>query len=162
MSACHLLNEIKYYTYNILFLFLSTYILFFCRKYALLVLNTQIINEKHLVNLWNNATFRITVDGGTNHWFKIANNIEKNCQITKTTQIFPDLISGDLDSIHCDVLSFYENKCEVINTSDQNYTDFMKTLQLLSAKTTVKVDYIVAFSEHSGRLDQILGTHVHI
>ena len=140
------------------FYFYSIHILFFvCRKYALLVLNTQILNEKHLVNLWNNATYKITVDGGTNRWYKIANNIEKNCQITKTSQIIPDLISGDLDSIHCDVLSFYKDKCEVINTPDQNHTDFTKTIQLLSSKTTVKIDYIVAFSEHSGRLDQILG-----
>ena len=107
--------------------------------------------------MWNNATYKITVDGGTNRWYKIANNFEKNCEITKTTQIIPDLITGDLDSIHSDVLNFYKDKCEVINTPDENYTDFTKTVQLISAKNTVEVDYIVAFSEHSGRLDQILG-----
>ena len=120
-------------------------------------MNTQILNEEHLVNLWNNATYKITVDGGTNRWYKIANNFEKNCKIPETTQIIPDLISGDLDSIHSDVLNFFKDKCEVINTPDQNYTDFTKTVQLISAKNTVEVDYIVAFSEHSGRLDQILG-----
>ena len=119
-------------------------------------MNTQILNEEHLVNLWNNATYKITVDGGTNRWYKIANDIEKNCQITKA-QIIPDLISGDLDSIDSDVLNFFKDKCEVINTPDQNYTDFTKTIQLISAQNTVEVDYIVAFSEHSGRLDQILG-----
>ena len=126
-----------------------------------MILNSQILNEKHLVNLWNSATYKITVDGGTNRWYKIANNIEKKCQITKA-HIIPDLISGDLDSIRSDVLTFYKDKCEVINSPDQNHTDFTKTLQLLSAKTAVKVDYIVAFSEHSGRLDQILGTHVQL
>ena len=118
-------------------------------------MNTQILNEEHLVNLWNNATYKITVDGGTNRWYKIAN---KNCKkISETTQIIPDLISGDLDSIDSDVLNFFKDKCEVINTPDQNYTDFTKTIQLISAQNTVEVDYIVAFSEHSGRLDQILG-----
>ena len=119
-----------------------------------MILNTQILNEKHLLNLWNNASYKITVDGGTNRWYKIANNYEN---IPETTQIIPDLISGDLDSIDSDVLNFFKNKCEVINTPDQNYTDFTKTIQLISAKNTVEVDYIVAFSEHSGRLDQILG-----
>ena len=122
-----------------------------------MVLNSQILNEKHLVNLWNNATYKITVDGGTNRWYKIANNFEKNYNIPETTQIIPDLISGDLDSIDSDVLNFFKDKCEVINTPDQNYTDFTKTIQLISAQNTVEVDYIVAFSEHSGRLDQILG-----
>ena len=72
-----------------------------------MILNTQILNEKHLLNLWNNANYKITVDGGTNRWYKIANNFEKNDNIPETTQIIPDLISGDLDSIDSDVLNFF-------------------------------------------------------
>ena len=52
-------------------------------KFALLVLNTEIIDENRLITLWNKACFRITVDGGTNRWHRI---ITKNQQCWKPNQ----------------------------------------------------------------------------
>ena len=67
------------------------------------------------------------------------------------------LISGDLDSIHKDVLEHYKDKCLVIKTPDQDYTDFTKALRVVSTQDNIKVDYFLAFAEHNGRLDQIFG-----
>ena len=116
-----------------------------------MVLNTKIIDENQLIKLWNRANFKVTVDGGTNRWFEI---VKKNPNIEDKS--VPDLISGDLDSVSKDVLEHYKSKCEIVETPDQDFTDFTKAVRIVASKQ-IKVDYIVAFSEHSGRLDQIFG-----
>ena len=116
-----------------------------------MVLNTKIIDENQLIKLWNRANFKVTVDGGTNRWFEI---VKKNPNIEDKS--VPDMISGDLDSVSKDVLEHYKSKCEIVETPDQDFTDFTKAVRIVASKQ-IKVDYIVAFSEHSGRLDQIFG-----
>ena len=72
------------------------------------------------------------------------------------TQPIPNLISGDLDSIRKEVHEYYKNKCDIVKTPDQDYTDFTKAIRIIETKN-LQFDYIIAFSEHSGRLDQIFG-----
>ncbi len=47
--------------------------------------------------------------------------------------------------------------CQVIKTPDQNYTDFTKAIFEIGNIETLKNLRILAFAEHSGRLDQIFG-----
>ena len=95
--------------------------------YVFVILNSKILDKHKVINLWNNAKFRVTVDGGTNRWYEI---VEKYPDLIKETR--PNLITGDLDSIEKNVLDFYKSKtnsyCKVIQTIDQNYTDFTKVL----------------------------------
>ncbi|XP_045522296.1 thiamin pyrophosphokinase 1 isoform X5 [Pieris brassicae] len=96
-------------------------------KYAVVILNRPITQKQDFVKcLWNNATVRVTVDGGTTHWnnfYKsLANEDNKNIKL-------PDLITGDFDSITQDVLQEFKKKgCEAVHTPDQNFTDFTKAL----------------------------------
>ena len=120
--------------------------------YIFLILNTKILDELKVVHLWNNAKIRVTVDGGTNRWHMIA---QKYSNLIK--EPLPNFITGDLDSIDKNVLKYYQDNpyCKVIQTLDQNYTDFTKALfeiRKLGFKSKV-----LAFAEHSGRLDQIFG-----
>ena len=93
--------------------------------YVFVILNTKILDKHKVINLWNNAQFRVTVDGGTNRWYEI---VQKYPELIEETR--PNLITGDLDSIDKNVLDFYKNGtnsyCKVIQTLDQNYTDFTK------------------------------------
>ena len=105
------------------------------------------------MHLWNKAKYRVTVDGGTNRWYQTV--LKYRGQIAKPN---PDLITGDLDSIHPQVLEHYQhqNDCQIVKTPDQNFTDFTKAIQELN-KRDIPAGFIVAYAEHSGRLDQIFG-----
>ena len=58
----------------------------------------------------------IVVDGAANNAYKIG--------------IYPDVISGDFDSISDVALQYFKNsnKTKIINTPDQNYTDLEKSI----------------------------------
>ncbi|KAL4708311.1 hypothetical protein ACJJTC_007717 [Scirpophaga incertulas] len=81
---------------------------------------------------------------------KIRNNMKK-----------PDLITGDFDSIHDDILQKYKDKsCKIIHTPDQNNTDFTKALIELwkwCELINIQVDDVITICQSSGRLDHILG-----
>ena len=124
------------------------------RNYVLIVLNTKVLDQKKLIKLWNQAQFRVTVDGGTNQWHEIVSKFPEEIISHR-----PDLITGDLDSVFPEVLEFYKEKStKIIRTPDQNYTDFTKALQQVEKLDCIPLyDNILAFAEHSGRLDQIFG-----
>ncbi|GLH03139.1 CLUMA_CG005329, isoform A [Gryllus bimaculatus] len=127
-----------------------------CSAYALLILNRPIsINRDYLLSLWDRAAVHVTVDGGTNRWYEFT---EKG---TCEKCVLPDLITGDMDSVTSEVLGYYKAKdVEVIQTPDQNETDFTKALHqtaLYVKRKEIKIDAVIAVVETSGRLDQIIG-----
>lgn len=121
-------------------------------EYVLVILNTKIIDESRLVDVWNKARFKVTVDGGSNQWFQI---VAKHS--SRIPSPYPDLITGDLDSIDKEVLDYFAKKSRVCKTPDQNYTDFTKALFEVGKIESLSHCDIVAYAEHSGRLDQIFG-----
>nr|XP_018910170.1 PREDICTED: thiamin pyrophosphokinase 1 [Bemisia tabaci]XP_018910171.1 PREDICTED: thiamin pyrophosphokinase 1 [Bemisia tabaci] len=120
---------------------------------AIVVLNTPIILRPEVVcSLWNRATRRVTVDGGTNHWLRFA---EENGKLIENK--YPHLITGDMDSIEPDLLSqCQKEKSEVLNTPNQLKTDFHKALDCIASSNNNAVDVVFVLAEHSGRVDQIL------
>ena len=121
----------------------------------MIILNTQIINTERLIQLWNRATLRVLVDGAANNWKQLVG--EKGKYIIDP---IPNLVTGDFDSISPEVRSYYEEvvpNCKVVHTPDQNFTDFTKALYEVRKEidSFQGIEKIYAFSEHSGRLDQI-------
>ena len=77
------------------------------------------------------------IDGAYNH-FKLKN-------------IIPDLVTGDFDSIHK-----IPSNIEVINTPDQNFTDFDKALRILKNRGYIHIDvYGGSGKEHDHFLGNI-------
>lgn len=122
-------------------------------KYALVILHRPILIQKEvMINLWNNANIRMTVDGGTARWYDYCKDIKS----TDLTCLHPHIVSGDFDSLPQAVIDLAKkNGCEIVRTPDQNYTDFRKALQILHDKD-FDIDSVIAVVENSGRLDQTL------
>ncbi|XP_026322124.1 thiamin pyrophosphokinase 1 [Hyposmocoma kahamanoa] len=127
-------------------------------NYAVLVLNRPLSQSQNFLrNLWNDASVRVTVDGGTVQWDKFINNLPEDAQ--KTAKL-PDMITGDFDSISNNVMNKYKKKgCKIVHTPDQDYTDFTKALVELykyCQESKTEIEYVVALGQASGRLDQVL------
>ncbi|KAK9755035.1 thiamine pyrophosphokinase, catalytic domain [Popillia japonica] len=130
-------------------------------NYAILVLNRQItdaISKCKLLNLWQNAAVRVTVDGGTDHWLLW---LEEN-NISKDLIKQPDLVTGDMDSIEPETLEYCKKikTCTVIVTEDQMETDYTKALKELQKYIkyhNMQITCVITLSEDSGRFDQIIG-----
>lgn len=75
------------------------------------------------------ACWRITIDGGTDKWFDFVNQHSLSLSL-------PNCVTGDFDSIKPETLEFCEQQDEiiVINTPDQNFTDFDKAVDVLIKK----------------------------
>lgn len=154
-SPCHTNNVVKCWKWDV-YEFIRNQL---DTKYAVLVLNRSISqNQDFIRGFWNNATVRMTVDGGTVHWDKFLNTLPEHLQ--KTMKL-PDFITGDFDSITEEVLEKYKKKgCKAIHTPDQNHTDFTKALMQLNSHckdTDIQLDNVIAIVQSSGRIDQILG-----
>lgn len=127
-------------------------------NYAVIILNTPISEElpkSFLINLWNNAKVRLTIDGGTKRWF---NWINSNPTASKPI----DLITGDFDSLSTDILNHFEKQypqIQVIHTPDQDETDFVKGLKELKNycdSNNICLNSIFVLSDTFGRFDQIM------
>jgi len=92
------------------------------------------------------------VDGGANRWLEWLQKFNLESQLKN-----PNLITGDLDSCRKDSLQYFA-KVRVVQTIDQDETDFTKALRVLEPFVKeLNLENIIALCDTSGRIDQILG-----
>ncbi|XP_044757949.1 thiamin pyrophosphokinase 1 isoform X2 [Coccinella septempunctata] len=121
-------------------------------SYGVLILNspTKLVNDD-LWKIWNFADLRVLVDGGSESWVV--------CKKIKDLSL-PHLVTGDFDSITDEtLLSFKQNEeVKVINTPDQNATDFTKALiELDSHRANSGIDNVYVVTEMiEGRIDHVM------
>jgi len=138
-------------------------------SFALLLLNNKVEKPGILFKMWNDATLRVTVDGGTTVWQNLLDNFGSEVEFP-----VPDLITGDFDSADQDHVEYFRALgARVVATPDQDHTDFTKALIELDKVDKMnkedkldKVDKmnkagglgaVAAFIESGGRVDHMMG-----
>lgn len=123
------------------------------QPFAFCVLNQPLVNPERVHALWLQAQFRVLVDGGANRWRDLLQQ-RPSAQVPATPE--PDLLTGDFDSIDPDLCQYYREhpSTRVVDTPDQDHTDFTKAL-IETAQTRPDLEWVLAYVEHAGRVDQI-------
>jgi len=104
-----------------------------------------------LTRLWAGASSRVLVDGGTNVWYKLVQGGLGQLPL-------PDLVTGDLDSAEEASVEYFRSRgVEVVETPDQDHTDFTKALAEVGRRGEVG-EAVVAYAELGpARLDHLFG-----
>ncbi|KAK9900048.1 thiamine pyrophosphokinase [Cystobasidium minutum MCA 4210] len=121
-------------------------------KTALIIINTPIIRKDIFETVWKNSSLRYCADGGANRLYDAFGD---------DPNFYPDLIKGDLDSIHKSVQAFYESKGVPIVTDKDLYdTDLGKCIKsVVEVEKAQNQQYqLVIYGGLSGRLDQTIHT----
>ncbi|XP_043261978.1 thiamin pyrophosphokinase 1-like [Colletes gigas] len=131
-------------------------------EYAVVILNRPLSwNRDILLNIWENAQVRVTVDGGTLRWIHYLQKHGIDLLNETCRKYVPDFIIGDLDSCSSIVLEQMKSMGSVVvETPDQNHTDYTKALiqiKELDEKANMKLKAIYVFVKTSGRFDHLLG-----
>ncbi len=108
------------------------------KKNVSVILNGQMPTDDTIINQITNSDYIIAVDGSANKLFDL--------------EIIPDVIIGDLDS-----LQNTKNKdIELVETPDQNKTDFRKTLEWCIEKNILDISIFGISGESE---DHFLGNY---
>ena len=88
--------------------------------------------------LWNACNFRVCADGGANRLYQATLNLN----IDRDHHYFPDLIRGDLDSLHERVREYYTAKglTRIEEDPDQDCNDLDKALTAVVAESKVRAE----------------------
>jgi len=108
------------------------------KKNVSVILNGQMPTDDTIINQITNSDYIIAVDGSANKLFDL--------------EIIPDVIIGDLDSIH----NIKNKNIELVKTPNQNKTDFRKTLEWCIEKNILNISIFGISGESE---DHFLGNY---
>lgn len=114
-------------------------------RIALVILNQAIPDslDDILLKLWKNSSVKLCADGGSNQLFKWElKMLEHAKEKIETTNITPDYVCGDLDSVDWKKACDYMKKgTKYFQLYNQDMTDFYKTLRFaLNCVKNGKID----------------------
>ena len=108
------------------------------KKNISVILNGQMPTDDTIINQITNSDYIIAVDGSANKLFDL--------------EIIPDVIIGDLDSLQ----NIKNKDIELVETPDQNKTDFRKTLEWCIEKNILNISIFGISGESE---DHFLGNY---
>ena len=108
------------------------------KKNVSVILNGQMPTDDTIINQITNSDYIIAVDGSANKLFDL--------------EIIPDVIIGDLDSFQ----NINDKNIELVETPDQNKTDFRKTLEWCVEKNILDISIFGISGESE---DHFLGNY---
>ena len=108
------------------------------KKNVSVILNGQMPTDDTIINQITNSDYIIAVDGSANKLFDL--------------EIIPDVIIGDLDSLR----NIKNKDIELVETPDQNKTDFRKTLEWCIEKNILNISIFGISGESE---DHFLGNY---
>ena len=108
------------------------------KKNVSVILNGQMPTDYAIINQITNSDYIIAVDGSANKLFDL--------------EIIPDVIIGDLDSLQ----NIKNKDIELVETPDQNKTDFRKTLEWCIEKNILNISIFGISGESE---DHFLGNY---